>query len=264
MEGVIEPGEFVKVLFVDGKSSVQRVRKDGIETHDGGVKLSETEKMRFGTVVETNIGRKLTLVKPTLSDLVSRIARRTQVLYPKEVGYLLLSLDIAPGSLVFEAGTGSGVSTAYIANIVRPSGKVVSMDVNEESVEIARKNLSLLGLSDYVELRLGDVVGGVPERNLFDAAVMDLPSPWEASRAFWNLLKPSSRVAVVIPTYNQLEKTATSLEEAGFSVLDCVDISVQGIRVKKGAVRPLPFSRTHNAFLMFAAKVLTRDQWSKS
>lgn len=264
MKDLIEPGEFVKILFGDGKSSVQKVRKEGIETHDGLVRISETETIRFGTVVETNIGRKLTLMRPTLSDLVSRIARRTQVLYPKEVGYLLLSLDIAPGSLVFEAGTGSGVSTAFIANFVRPSGRVVSMDVNEESIEIAKKNLSLLGLSDHAELRLGDVVGGVPERNLFDAAVMDLPSPWEAAQAFWDLLKPSSRVAVVIPTYNQLEKTATSLDEAGFSILDCVDISVQGIRVKRGAVRPLPFARTHNAFLMFAAKVLTKDQWSKS
>ncbi len=263
MEGLIEPGKFVKILFGDGKTSIQRVRKEGIETHDGNVRIDETEPIKFGSAVETNIGRNLVLLKPTLSELLSKVTRRTQVLYPKEVGYLLLGLGIGPGSLVFEAGTGSGASAAFFANFVRPNGKVVSMDVNEQSLQIASKNLSLLGLGGFVELRLGDITKGIAERGFFDAALMDLPSPWDASKAFWDLLKPSSRVAVVIPTYNQLEKTSLSLEENGFAVLECIDISIQGLKVKKGAVRPLPFARTHNAFLILAAKVLTKEQWSK-
>lgn len=244
------------MLFEGGKTSIQRAGKDSIHTHRGFVKLDHS--LVFGQVVTTNIGRRIVLLKPVLSDQLQVISRRTQILYPKELGYMALCLGLQPGFRVLDAGTGSGASAALLANFVGPTGHVLSVDNNRESLEIAERNLKAFGLDEGVELRLGDVTEGIGESEAFDAAVMDLPSPWDAVRAYYDSLRPSARVVAIVPTYNQLERAVEGFELGGFAVLETVDIMSQGIRVKKGAVRPLPFARSHNAFLVTAAKTVEK------
>lgn len=253
----ISPGEHVLVLFEGGKTSIQRAGKDSIHTHRGFVRLDDS--LQFGQVVTTNIGRKIALLRPVLSDHLQVISRRTQILYPKELGYIVLSLGLRPGLRVLDSGTGSGASAALLANFVGPTGHVLSVDNNRESLEVAARNLSAFGLDRWVEFRLADITKGIEEREAFDAAVMDLPSPWDAVRAYYESLKSSARVAAIVPTYNQLEKVVEGFEEGGFAVLEAVDIMSQGMKIKKGAVRPLPFARSHNAFLVVAAKTTARD-----
>jgi len=256
MGDTITPGQHVLVLFEGGKTSIQKVGKDSIHTHHGFVRLDDS--LQFGQVVTTNIGRKIVLLKPVLSNYLQVISRRTQILYPKELGYIVLSLGLRPGLSVLDAGTGSGASAALLANFVGPTGHVLSIDNNRESLEIAARNLKAFGLNQVVELRLGDITEGIEERESFDAAIMDLPSPWEAVRAYYDSLRPSARVAAIIPTYNQLERAVEGFDRGGLAVLETVDIMSQGIRVKKGAVRPLPFARSHNAFLVMAAKTVEK------
>jgi len=256
MGDTITPGQHVLVLFEGGKTSIQRVGEDSIHTHRGFVKLDDS--LEFGQVVTTNIGRKMVLLKPVLSDYLQVISRRTQILYPKELGYIVLSLGLRPGLRVLDAGTGSGASAALLANFIGPAGHVLSIDNNQESLDIAAHNLNAFGLDQIVELRLGDITEGVGETEAFDAAIMDLPSPWEAVRAYHDSLKSSARVAAIVPTYNQLEKVVEGFELGGFAVLETVDIMSQAIRVRKGAVRPLPFARSHNAFLVIAAKTVEK------
>jgi len=256
MDDRICPGQYVRIVFEGGKTSIQRAGKDSIHTHRGYVKLDEGP--RFGQAVTTNIGRRIVLLRPVLSDYLQVISRRTQILYPKELGYLALSLGLGPGLNVLDAGTGSGASAALLANFVRPTGHVLSVDTEKRSLDIAAENLRMLGLESVVELRLGDVSAGIEESETFDAAVMDLPEPWEAVRSYHNALRPSARVVSVVPTYNQLERTVESFEGNGFTVLEVVDITSQGIRVKKGAVRPMPLARAHNAFLVVAAKTVPK------
>jgi len=253
----ISPGQYVRVMFEGGKSSIQRAGKDSIHTHHGYVRLDEG--LSFGDIAATNVGRKIALLKPVLSDLLRVMSRRTQILYPKELGYIVLSLGLEPGLKVLDAGTGSGASAALMANFVRPGGRVLSLDIKRESLDICAENLRWLGLGDVVELRLADVSAGIEEKEVFDAAVMDLPSPWEAVQSYYDALKPSARVVAVVPTYNQLEKVVDSFENSGFVVMETLDIMTQGIRVKRGAVRPMQFARSHNAFLVVAAKTVAKS-----
>lgn len=254
MEENLNEGAFVLVLFKNGKKSLHLLTKKGIHTHRGYITFEQVSSSGYGSKLTTNLGEEVFILKPTFSEVISKIARRTQVVYPKEIGYALVKLGIESGSKVLEVGTGSGITTIFLANVVKPNGKVVSLDINEESLRIASENLKKFSLLNYVDLRLVDVRNGIEEKNFFDAAFVDVPEPWMALEAISNALKPSSRVALVIPTYNQLIKLSENIPK-DFVIYEAVDTILQEIQVKKGAVRPLPLARAHNAFLVFLAKV---------
>jgi len=254
LEESIKEGDLVLVLFKNGKKSLHLLTKKGIHTHRGYLTFEQVFSSGYGSKLTTNLGEEVFILKPTFSEIVSKIARRTQIVYPKEIGYALIKLGIESGSKVLEVGTGSGATTVFLAKVVKPNGKVVSVDVNEESIRIASENLKKFSLLSYVDLRLSDIRSGIKEKNFFDAAFVDIPEPWTALETISNALKPSSRVALVIPTYNQLVKLSENLS-SNFVIYEAVDIILQEIQTKKGAVRPLPLARAHNAFLVFLAKI---------
>lgn len=60
---------------------------------------------------------------------------------PVELAKGLSQLDIQPGEVVIEAGTGSGYLTALLALLVGPAGKVLSVERNLQILENARRKL---------------------------------------------------------------------------------------------------------------------------
>jgi predicted O-methyltransferase YrrM len=61
--------------------------------------------------------------------------------------------------VVVETGTNEGISTIVMAQALRDLGRdanVLTVDTDEEAVEIARKNVRLAGLEDYVEFHVRD------------------------------------------------------------------------------------------------------------
>ena len=58
---------------------------------------------------------------------------------------------------ILELGTSNGYSTIWLADAARVNrGKVVSVDLDESRTKLARENLRGVGLSEVVELRVGD------------------------------------------------------------------------------------------------------------
>ncbi|MDG6930551.1 MAG: methyltransferase domain-containing protein [Nitrososphaerota archaeon] len=98
-----------------------------------------------------NFGVDYLFLKPTLEDIIMKYRRLMQIIYPKDAGYILVKLNITPGMKVLEMGTGSGALTSYIANSLRPGGGVISYDINEKFVEIARENIKKAELADVSE-----------------------------------------------------------------------------------------------------------------
>src|SRR5690606_23750910 len=122
--------------------------------------------LEWGSQVRTHLGKIFTLLQPALDDLLRDIERSSQVIYPKDLGYILLNLGVGPGSQVIEAGTGSGALTVALAHIAGPQGHVYSYEQREDAQAIARKNLQHLGLLERVSLKLRDVAEGFDERNI--------------------------------------------------------------------------------------------------
>ena len=53
--------------------------------------------------------------RPTLSDFVLKMPRGAQVIYPKDLGPILMLADIFPGARILESGVGSGAGSTTSA-----------------------------------------------------------------------------------------------------------------------------------------------------
>ena len=147
--------------------------------------------------------------------MVMKVKRKTQILYPKDIGIILTRANIFPGARVIESGAGSGALTTALANFVRPNGKVYSYDRNEEFLENAKKNVEKYGLSEWVEFKLREVTDSYDEKEV-DFVMIDIGSQWDLIDAAYKALKGGSRLATICPTFEQLTKTVFTLEEKGF------------------------------------------------
>lgn len=258
MNDVFKDGDDVLLVDFKGKKRVVKIQGDRVHTHRGYILASDMVGKQPGLIVKTHAGEEMLVLKPCVADYIPKLARRTQVMYPKDIGYMVLSLGISSGFKVLDAGAGSGAATMVMANLVKPNGRVFSYDVNEESIEIARRNLERIGLAEYVEPVLGDVKTAV-FNEFFDAALMDLPDPWNALGNVAGFLKPSARICLVVPTMNQLEKTHRAMQDSGVMHLETVEIMLRRIRPFEGRVRPESLMIGHTAYLMLGVKVLREN-----
>jgi len=249
------------VLFITERKKKYMVRISRgrrYHTSEGYVDLSELIGKRYGCRIKSNTGSTWTVLKPTILDHVLYYPRLTQIVYPKDLGYIILISGVRSGSRVVEAGTGSGVLTTILASYVAPTGKVYSYDVEEEYLENARRKLEELGLLDYVELKHGSVEESVEERNV-DAFILDVPEPWKAVKPAYNTLKDSGIFISISPTIEQVIETVETLRMEGFDDISTVEILLREMRVKKGMTRPIHLMHAHTCYITSARKTLKEE-----
>ncbi|HDI32035.1 MAG TPA: tRNA (adenine-N1)-methyltransferase, partial [Thermofilum sp.] len=179
--------------------------------------------------------------------------RKTQVVYPKDIGTIVLLADICPGSLVVEAGTGSGFLTAILANFVKPSGKVFTYEVRREFQEVAIKNLTMVGLERYVEFKLKDIRKGIDEKEV-DAVILDMPDPWNVADIAFSSLRSGGKIVCFLPTINQVERVVETLKERGFIMIEVREILERTYKVKRGETRPEVFMIGHTGYIVSGGK----------
>ena len=76
---------------------------------------------------------------PFAPDLwTNSLTHRTQILYQADIAYILFALDLKPGDVVFESGTGSGSLTTALATTIAPHGHVHTFEFNADRVQKAR------------------------------------------------------------------------------------------------------------------------------
>lgn len=66
------------------------------------------------------------------------LQHRTQILYLADISLVIMYLEIVPGCLVLESGTGTGSLTTSIARSVAPNGHVHTFDFHEQRAQSAR------------------------------------------------------------------------------------------------------------------------------
>jgi tRNA (adenine57-N1/adenine58-N1)-methyltransferase len=221
-----------------------------LHTHLGILDCESLVGREFGFKAKTTMGDELLILRPTIEEMIMKFSRRTQVIYPKDMGLIALKLGIHSGSSVVETGTGSGATTALLAYLVMPSGHVYTYDVREDFQEVARKNLEKLGLADYVTFRTADARVGFEETGI-DAGVLDVGDPWEVLGSMKRSLKPSAPIAAVTPTTNQAEKLVQRMKEEGFVSIETVEILMRRLEARVGMTRPSGTMVGHTAYLTF-------------
>src|SRR3954471_7747957 len=108
--------------------------------HKGTIRFGKT--LHYGELVFTNKDEYFLVIHPNSSDKMFKAIRSTTIVYPKDFGKIILELGIISGSRVAEIGTGTGVSTFTLANIVGKEGKIDTIDISSEKQTKGKKNFA--------------------------------------------------------------------------------------------------------------------------
>ena len=248
-------GEVVLVILEDRKRFLMRLQAGALyHTHHGLIRHDDVIGQLPGTGLETHKGFRFVPLRPSIHEIIMSIKRTSQIIYPKDIGYILLKLSVGPGSRVVEAGTGSGALTIALAHAVRPSGRVFSYDVREDMQRTAMRNLSNAALLDYVGLKLRDVGEGFDEQDV-DAVFLDVRTPWLYMDQVWQALAPGGFFGAVVPTTNQVSALVHQLKHSAFGDIEVCELLWRQYKPVPERLRPADTMVAHTGYLVFARRL---------
>jgi tRNA (adenine57-N1/adenine58-N1)-methyltransferase catalytic subunit len=250
-------GDLVQLVGLRHKHFIFSLAAGGkFHTHRGIVNHDELIGLPWGSQIFSHMGSPFFLLQPMLGDILIDLPRNTQILYPKEIGFILVTMGIGPGMRVLEAGTGSGSMTIALSYSVGANGKVISYEQRPEMQNLARKNLTRMGLDERVEFKLRDIAEGFDETDV-DALFLDVANPYDYIPQARAALKPGGFFCSLIPTYNQVEKLLYSLRRNNFAFIEMCEILLRFYKAEPSRLRPTDRMVAHTGFLVFA---LTRKK----
>ena len=254
-------GDIAQLVGLRHKNFIITLKEGArLETHRGILQHDDLIGKPWGTQVFSHMGSPFFLLQPSLADLLSDLPRTTQILYPKDIGFILITMGIGPGKKVIEAGTGSGSMTIALAYNVSTEGRVISYEVRPEMQSLAKKNLERVGLAARVDFKLRDIAEGLDETDA-DAFFLDVPNPYDYISQVRAALKPGGFFCSLIPTVNQVELLLTALRREQFAFIEVCEVLVRYYKPEPTRLRPTDRMVAHTGFLIFARRIeLTEDK----
>ncbi len=235
--------------------------KAGMEfhTHRGILQHDDLIGLPWGTQVYSHTDAPFYIFSPSLADVLRDMPRNTQILYPKDIGFILLTTGIGPGSRVIEAGTGSGAMTTALAHTVGADGQVYSYENRKAMQVLAKKNLRRLGLEDRVDFKVRDIEEGFDEIAV-DVIFLDVKNPHDYISQMRAALKPGGYFASLLPTFNQVEELLLALNKSQFAFIEVCEIMLRYYKPQSSRLRPTDRMIAHTGFLLFARRVEKVDK----
>lgn len=258
MAGPLAAGE--RVLLVDAKQRrylLRLVAGASFHTHAGILSHDDVIGREEGSTVTASTGRGFLVLRPTLSDVVLKMPRGAQVIYPKDLGPILVYADIGPGMTVLEAGTGSGALTLGLARAVGSTGRVVTVEQRDDHAAHARKTIERWfgEVPDNVDMRVGDVADMVEEVRP-ERIVLDLPEPGPTVKAAATFQPTGGVICSYLPTVPQVQSLVEMTRDTNlFAEIEVKEFLMRDWNVKGRSVRPDHSMVGHTGFLIFMRKV---------
>ena len=251
-EGVFLAGE--RVLIVDDRrrSQVIELRPGTITgTHHGALHHDRVIGALPGSKIRTQKDKVFIVARPSVAEAIVAMPRGAQVIYPKDLGQILMAADIRPGLRVLESGVGSGALSMALLN----AGAIVTgYEIREDFANRARNNVrSYLGEKALINyhLELRDIYLGI-EGDPFDRVVLDLPEPWLVLAHLGQSLKPGGIVLAYQTSVSQLGSFRSELVRLGFVLPDTVEVLTRNWYYSRQALRPEHRMVGHTGFLTWA------------
>ncbi len=259
----LDDGELVVLTDRKGRRYLVTLT-DGEEwhSHAGVVAHADLIGTREGSAIRTEKGMEVVVLRPTREEFILKMKRGAQVIYTKDQAMILAAADIRPGCTVIEAGAGSGALTIALLGAVGPTGRVISYDVRDDHLAVARRNVArfLGGEPDNWEPRLGDLAEDLADLSAH-RVVLDMLEPWRMVTATTGALAPGGIVLAYMPSVPQVMRFSDALWDDGrFADVQTTETLVRGWNVNGLAVRPGHRMVAHTAFLTTARRVLHRDE----
>lgn len=195
--------------------------------------------------------RELVMLRPDILDILENLERGAQIILPRDSAFITMFLGLSSGCTVIEGGAGSGGLTLALLNSVAPTGRVRTYEVRKEHLDLTMANVKMAGLEGLWEPRVGDVRKDPDDRSV-DAFVLDIPDPESAVMTASSCLRTGGRFCAFVPTMNQVERTVSALDLAGFTEPKAFENIQRQLSVKTGAVRPSTDMLGHTGYIILA------------
>ncbi|MCC6188173.1 MAG: tRNA (adenine-N1)-methyltransferase, partial [Anaerolineales bacterium] len=255
-----QAGAVVQLVGRDNRYFIVRLAPgQRLETHRGVFAHDDLIGQPLGSQVFTHLGHAFFLIEPSTDDLIRDIKRNSQIIYPKDSGFILMKLSVQSGQTVLEAGTGSGAMTTVLAQAVGPAGRVVSYDIRSDMQRTAQRNLERVGLAARVTLKLRDIAEGFDE---VDAAAffLDVPNPWDYTGQVRQALKGGGFFGSIVPTANQVSTLLVALQRDSFEFVEVCEVLLRYYKAVPERLRPADRMVAHTGYLVFARPVTRRPR----
>jgi len=267
-----------EVILQDSKNRrylITLVEGKTFHSHSGAVEHNAIIGLKNGSYVKArynenskNEERKYFVIRPTLADVVLKMPRGAQVIYPKDLGAILVAADIYPGVSVLESGVGSG---ALSMTLLRAGANLIGYELREDFIEVANTNIekyssqifgSYPGDKDNAAspnkfpkqdflIKCQDIYQGIEESNL-DRILLDLPEPWRVVPFAKEVLNHGGIILSYLPTINQTAILRNTLKENQFILAETFEVLHRSWHIEGQSVRPDHRMVAHTGFITTA------------
>lgn len=250
-------GEGDRVLLIDNKKRRYLITLRAgqqFHSHAGYLEHDAIIGVDEATTIKSTKGSPYLALRPTLADFVLKMPRGAQVIYPKDLGPIMMLADIFPGARVLESGVGSG---ALSMTLLRAGAVVTGYELREDFAGRAQNNVAaFLGdeIRDRYSVEVRDSYEGLDVTGM-DRIVLDLPEPWQVVKHAERALRPGGILVAYTPSITQVMQLRESLIDSAFDLAETVEVLNRTWHVEGQAVRPDHRMVAHTGFLTHARLV---------
>ena len=250
----LTPGD--RVLLIDTKHRrhlITLAEGGAFHSHAGVLDHAQLIGEDEGITVRTTMNARMVAVRPTLAEYILKMPRGAQVIYPKDLGPILMLADIFPGARVLESGVGFGRADDDAAardRARRATSSATSCATTSPTGPAATSKGSSVPTSrSTIEVR--DVYDGIDVTDL-DRVMLDLPEPWRVVKHAEAALRPGGILLSYLPTIGQVMQLREELAESAFGMAESLEVLQRGWNVDGQSVRPDHRMVGHTGFLTHA------------
>lgn len=207
-----------------------------------------------GEVVETHLGEPFTVRALRGPDLFNHLERTGAPMMPRDIGIVVGKTGIQNGDRVLDAGTGTGVLSAYLA---RMGATVTTYERDPDFAAVARENMAMAGVADSVDVRTGDVTDDLDSLAAadFDVVTLDTGDAAAVVERAPELLVPGGFLAVYSPFVEQAREAIQTAREAGLQDAETLETIQRALDVSDRGTRPSTRGVGHTGYLTFARRL---------
>lgn len=248
-------GEWVLLISQRGKRWLVKIEDAPFSCHMGTVLLRDAVGRDEGEFLLTGEGSKLFLFRPTLADYIFKMRRRTQIIFPKDLGAMVFYGDVQAGNVVLESGIGSGALSLSLLRALGNQGQLISIEKRLEFAQLARDNITRFFGHSPANHHL--IVGDIQDLALavqVDRVFLDLPEPWHVIRLVAPYIDTGGILVSLSPNVAQVQFTVRELRTHGFTHIRCLEILEREWMVDERRARPKDRMIGHTGFLTIAKR----------
>ncbi|HEX9144499.1 MAG TPA: tRNA (adenine-N1)-methyltransferase [Candidatus Binatia bacterium] len=247
------------VVFLDRKDREYLFRLDRnrrIAIRGGKISVDDIIGCHEGSVVRSSVNEPFLIFRPSMPQLVPNLPRSAQVIYPKDIGPILVWGDLFPGASVVEAGVGAGALSMALLRAIGPEGRLISYELREDFAELAQKNVArYFGPAPNWIVKVADIAADLAECEI-DRVILDLPEPWHVINPAWKALRPGGILLSYLPTVLQVKSLVDGLrDDKRFACIETTETLMRFWHVKGMSVRPQHRMIAHTGFVTSARRL---------